>query len=134
MNWLLDVSIIVLMFLFDSIWIGSNIKMYEKSVRTIQGSKMEVSTFSAGITYLIMYIAIKFIAVPLALKDNQYKTFLGCLKTAGLVGFCSYGIYNFTNKAILKGYSWEVAIKDTLWGTFLFTIVVYIVMNYVYSK
>ena len=108
--------------------------MYEESVRKIQGSKMEVNVFSAGLTYFIMYLAVRFIAIPLSEKENQYKTFLGCLKTAGLVGFCSYGIYNFTNKAILKGYTWDVAIKDTLWGTFLFTIVVYIVKNYVPTR
>ena len=131
---LVDISIIVLMLVFDYIWISSNIKMYENSVRKIQGSKMEVDMISAGLAYLTMYLAVRFIAIPLSEKDNQYKSFIGCLKTAGLVGFCSYGIYNFTTKAILKGYTWDVAVKDTLWGTFLFTIVVYIVKNYVPNR
>jgi len=37
-----------------------------------------------------------------------------------------YGVYNTTNLAILPNYSNELALRDTIWGTSLITIVTFI--------
>lgn len=37
-----------------------------------------------------------------------------------------YGVYNATNLAILTNYTTELAIRDTLWGLSLFSIVTFI--------
>jgi uncharacterized membrane protein len=34
-----------------------------------------------------------------------------------------YGLYNFTNLAVLQDYSYELAIRDTTWGIILIAIV-----------
>ena len=34
-----------------------------------------------------------------------------------------YGVYNATNLAILTDYTTEIAIRDTIWGISLFSIV-----------
>jgi uncharacterized membrane protein len=41
-----------------------------------------------------------------------------------------YGVYNTTNLAIFKNYSTEIAIRDTIWGLSLFSIVT-IIFNFV---
>lgn len=35
-------------------------------------------------------------------------------------GIAVYGVYNLTNKATLRGYSWTMVAVDTAWGTFAF--------------
>ena len=45
---------------------------------------------------------------------------------AFILGFCVYGIYEFTNIAIFKNYKWIAAIVDTLWGGILFYTATYI--------
>jgi uncharacterized membrane protein len=45
------------------------------------------------------------------------------IQYGGLLGLLTYGIYNFTNLAILKNYSIPVTIFDTLWGGILFSII-----------
>jgi uncharacterized membrane protein len=48
---------------------------------------------------------------------------------AFILGFCVYGIFDFTNMAIFKKYNLKTAISDTLWGAILF----FIVTNITYS-
>lgn len=36
-----------------------------------------------------------------------------------LLGLFAYGTYEFTNKAVLKGWSWKMVAIDTIWGTAL---------------
>jgi uncharacterized membrane protein len=33
-----------------------------------------------------------------------------------------YGVYNMTNLAVLKDYSYELAVRDSIWGTSLIAI------------
>jgi uncharacterized membrane protein len=37
-----------------------------------------------------------------------------------------YGLYNFTNLAVLQDYSYELAIRDTTWGIILIASVTFI--------
>jgi hypothetical protein len=37
----------------------------------------------------------------------------------GLLGFSMYGLYDLTNMATLKGWTYTMLVKDTTWGTFL---------------
>lgn len=40
-----------------------------------------------------------------------------------LLGFFMYAFYDLTNLATLKDYPWSLTIVDTLWGTFLVSVV-----------
>jgi uncharacterized membrane protein len=42
---------------------------------------------------------------------------------AGLIGLCTYAVYDFTNLATLTNYRLDFAIADSLWGGALFMIV-----------
>lgn len=33
-----------------------------------------------------------------------------------LIGLAAYGTYEFTNKVIMKGWTYKLAVSDTLWG------------------
>jgi len=51
--------------------------------------------------------------------DNKY--FRGIILALGM-----YGVYNLTNLAVLDHYSYELAVRDSIWGTSLITTVTYI--------
>jgi len=48
---------------------------------------------------------------------------------ASLLGLCIYGIYNFTNLATLDIWNMKLVVGDTLWGTFLFGLVTFIIIK-----
>jgi uncharacterized membrane protein len=92
------ISLIVL----DFIWLNL---MKNKYYTT----KSPINIYSALIVWLILCSAI---AVQ---RPKSYKE---ALVYSLLVGFVTYGIFNFTNFAILKEWKFEMVIIDTLWGMF----------------
>lgn len=123
--------IILLILLFDAIWIGSNIKMYSDSVREIQGSEMIVRYHFVIVAYIVVVLTTLFITIPFAgyhidkkadLSERLLKSFI----YGGGTGFAIYAIYNLTCLSIYHKYDVYVAIKDTLWGIFLNTIITFI--------
>ena len=125
-TWLI---VIISVAILDGIWISSNISMYSALYTRVQcGKPMRVKMDGAIMAYIFLVI-VMIIFVPPLVKDTD-KSLLSSLQTAGLLGACIYGIYNFTNLATLAGYSLKAAMIDTLWGTILFTIVGWLIANY----
>ena len=54
--------------------------------------------------------------------DLAYKA----IRYGGLVGLSIYGIYNFTCMSFFAKYPLSTAIIDTMWGTFLYSFVVFV--------
>ena len=48
------------------------------------------------------------------------------LKRAAALGFVVYGTYGFTLHAVLPKYNLMLALTETIWGTFLYTITTYL--------
>ena len=76
---------------------------------------MKKDIFSALITYVILICSFYII----------YNAGVGSMKDmilrAALLGLAIYGTYAFTLCTILPYYDYNLAIVDTLWGVFLFT-------------
>ncbi len=66
---------------------------------------------------------------------NRNWTLKKKIKNASILGFCIYGIYNFTNLSVFNFWNLKLAIVDTLWGSFLFGFVVFLIesINKVYK-
>ena len=123
------VSMIIL--LLDAIWIGSNLGMYSGAVKAVQKSDMVVNYYYAFLAYVLvlftsLYIAIPFTKLHLEKSDSIFDKFWKSFLYGGTVGLAVYGIYNTTCLAIYKDYSWSVALYDTIWGTTLNTLSVFI--------
>ena len=124
-----DVLILVLLLGMDYVWLTANKAQYAAMVRTVQGASLSVSIGAAGVAYALMYLAVRHLALPLAEYRCKYMSlpwnscFPYVAYVSALVGLCVYGIYNATNAAIFKRYSIGVAVMDTAWGCFLFTVV-----------
>ena len=112
MNFLL---IILLFIAVDSIWLIGGSSLSSRMVQDIQGSPITIRFLPA----VIVYVALAYlVSIPKTSKE------------AFLLGLSTYAIYDFTNYAILKKYSLQFALMDTIWGGILMTIVWNIVKMY----
>ena len=101
----------VLLVLVDSIYlyfIGKPV--FDKTVSAIQNSALVVNIAPAVFTYILMAILLNYFII--SVNKSPFDAFL--------LGFCAYGIFDFTNMAIFKKYNLRTAITDTLWGAILF--------------
>jgi uncharacterized membrane protein len=113
----------------DGIWITMNGKMYSALYTRVQcGKPMRVKIDGAVLAYVFLATVMIVFLPPLV--KNTDRSLLASFKTAGLLGACIYGIYNFTNLATLTDYSLKAAMIDTLWGATLFTIIGWLIANY----
>ena len=81
-------------------------------VSKIQNSKAKLNKVSAAFTYVMMIILMHQFVIN--------KNFTN--KKVFLLGFLTYGIFDFTNMAIFSEYDIFIAIQDTIWGGILFMI------------
>jgi uncharacterized membrane protein len=99
---------ILLIIAVDLPWLVLGSKTSKAMILSIQGSELKMR----WVPGLIVYIALAYLVhLP---KSSQ---------EAFLLGLCTYAVYDFTNYAILKNYSLQFAVMDSLWGGILFLIV-----------
>ena len=111
------------MLALDSVYL-SNIggPLFAKMVKGIQKDEMKINMFGAIGSYLLLILVLyKFIIVERKSPSDAF-----------LLGFCIYGVFDFTNIAIFKNYSLLPALLDTLWGGVLFYIVTKITYGTLY--
>ncbi len=101
----------VLILVIDIPWIYFYMgPLYEKNNLSLQ-----MNLISAMIAYFIMIISF-----PLLIYDKNKNVMI---KRAFYLGLAIYGTYGFTLAAIFPKYGLNLAIRETLWGMFLYTIV-----------
>jgi uncharacterized membrane protein len=96
-----------IIFLVDIFWLSTGGIFARKMTERIQGSPLQMRYVSAAIVYL-------FLAYMLLQTTSAKQAFL--------YGVAIYGVYDFTNHALLDQYDWKFAIADTLWGGILFVV------------
>jgi uncharacterized membrane protein len=130
--------IIGLLFIaLDYLWISFNIDMYNKNTIKIQGKLSIIKwkqIISIILVYILLIVSIIHIAIPFTLnkiskEDNIIEKLYKSIIYGGSIGLSIYGAYNLTSIIIYEKYSIEIAIVDTLWGLFLYSIVTFIYLN-----
>ncbi len=71
---------------------------------------------AAALFYLLYCAGVLALAVLPALQTGNWAD---ALWRGAVLGLVAYGTYDLTNMATLKGWSWELAIVDMVWGTLL---------------
>ena len=84
--------------------------VFEKAVFAIQKSPLVAKMPPAVFTYVLMAVILNYFII--SVNKTPFDAFI--------LGFCTYGIFDFTNLAIFKNYNFKTAIIDTLWGAILF--------------
>lgn len=117
------IAIILLLFLVIDIPMISvfNNKMYKDQFNRINNNKVVDNIYyGAIVAYLCLVIGLYYFVIKDNLKNKNYKEI--SIKGA-IFGFVVYGIYNGTNKATIAEFGTMEAIKDTLWGTLLCSLI-----------
>lgn len=107
-------NIITLVFIFtviDFLYLSSISGHFKHLIQTVQnGNDMEfdlVATF-------FCYIALVFVLWYFIIRENRSPW------EAALLGWSIYAVYETTNKATLKDWTWQMVMMDTMWGGILF--------------
>jgi len=95
----------------DSIYLSQiGAGLFGPMVKQIQNEKLTLNYYGATICYVLLLIVLyKFI-----IKEKKSP------EDAFLLGFCIYGVFDFTNVAIFKKYKYLPAFVDMFWGGILF--------------
>ena len=103
----------VIMILIDSIYLKLVSSFFNKQVKLIQGTEIKLNIPSTILCYLFLTLGFYYFLI------NKKSTYMD----AFLFGLVIYGVYETTNKAILKKWNWDSVIIDTIWGGTLFLLV-----------
>ena len=108
--------IFILLVMFDAMYLYFTKNMFGEMVAKIQRVAMQVRWWSAAVVYAFAAALLYWFVI----KGRRP------VWEAALLGLATYGIYDFTNHAILKNYDLNIAIMDTVWGATLFSIVTWV--------
>jgi len=99
----------ILLLAIDSIYLKLIAPIYNMQVKKIQGKEINFRVYSAIIVYIILITGLYYFVI------GQNKS----TKEGAFFGLVIYGVFDFTNHAILDNYSLSLAIMDTIWGMVL---------------
>jgi len=83
---------------------------FARQIAAVQGSPMVVNAFAAIITYVFLIFGLNYFIIRPG--RSAWDAFL--------LGLVVYGVYDFTNLALLSKWQLFTALTDTLWGGALF--------------
>ena len=113
--------------ILDGLWINFFMKdKYNKMIKNIQNSDIQVNKLFAVASYTLMVIGLNLFVLPrLDVNNINIKD---CLLYGFTFGIVLYGVYDFTIAAVLKEWDIKLAYIDIIWGGF-----VYFAASYVLS-
>lgn len=115
--------IFLLLIAFDAIWLYIRSDYHARFFANVQKSPIVVRWIPAILVYSILAGALS--TTILHARSPRDAALRGAL-----AGAAFYGFYDATNLATLTGWTWEMAIIDTLWGAFACSAVSYIIYMY----
>ena len=92
---------------------------FQSMVKKIQGTPLKMELLPTIACYIILVSSLYYFVI------NKKGSYLD----AFLLGFFIYGVYETTNMAIFKDWSYKVGLIDLTWGGFLFLITTYLYKN-----
>ena len=114
---------LVLFLILDWIWFSLFMKSFAKEQLAgflrFSGENIDVNMVAAGAAYLCMALSVSVFLTP-QLTNGSFGRALGY---SFLMGLIIFGIFDFTNLALFKGYPIKFVFADVLWGCLLYSIV-----------
>jgi uncharacterized membrane protein len=110
-------TVSVLGAVIDFVWIGVLMNgFYKKELgalaRLSDTGNWNVHIPSTAIVYLALMALLTIFVLPKVVGLPLWQAFLW----GALFGFLTYCFYDFTNMAILQGWTWKMLIVDIIWG------------------
>jgi uncharacterized membrane protein len=101
-------------------------KIQKLQVDAPQGSPngVKLELFPAGIlSFLILFGVVWFFVIHDIVVTKKLRITGWVILRATMLALAIYGIYNLTNRATLKNYSWGIVLLDLAWGIFAINVV-----------
>lgn len=114
----------ITMLSLDYVYLSTAGKYFQTLVKQIQGSPIKFNMLGAIFCYVVLVGAINHF-VLLNKKLNKKEK----LRDAFLLGFAIYAVFELTNIAIFKGWTWKGVVIDSVWGAVLFLLVTWITLK-----
>ncbi len=109
------VAALVVMGILDGIWLSLTVsKIYRPGLGALMTDKPVIP--AAAAFYLLYIAGLTFLVVLPALAANQLGN---AIARGAVLGLLSYGTYDLTNLAIIRGWPVNVTLIDLAWGTVL---------------
>jgi uncharacterized membrane protein len=99
----------IVLLAIDAVYLKLIAPLYNLQVKKIQGNEINFRMYSAIIVYIILITGLYYFIIG----PNK------SIKEGAFFGLVIYGVYDFTNHAILDNYSLPLAMMDTIWGMVL---------------
>ena len=114
--WVIGFAVFTLM---DLVWLGVvAAPLYSEQVGGLLNPAAAMSTkhiAAALLTWLLIILGLMSFVLP---RARQKASIVTAFALGALFGFILYGVYDLTNLAVLKEWTWTVTIVDIAWGTF----------------
>lgn len=110
------IIITIITALLDGLFLYLNRTFFNNQIIKVQNSAIKMDYLSAALCYIFLIYGLYYFII----KDNKK------INDAFLLGLFVYGVYELTNKSLLKDWSYKTVITDTLWGGVLFSLTTYL--------
>lgn len=111
----------LILLLIDYFYLKSISKHFNNLVNNIQGSEINLNLTSTLLCYFFIVFGLKYFIID----KNKGRTVNETVWDAMLLGWTVYGIFETTNHAIFKKWTWDTVFIDTLWGGILYGLSTY---------
>lgn len=98
-------------------WLGKNIYKDElRSLGRFVNGNLELMWGAVFLVYALLLGGLYYFVLPqVSGLTSMWKVFI----IGGAFGLITYGIYDFTNLAVLKNWTLKVTVVDVIWGIML---------------
>ena len=110
MNVLPIVILSIVILALDTIYINCVKTLFNKLIKGIQGSDLKLDLTATFLDYILIIFSMYYFIIQ---KNAS-------IEEAMILGLCIYGIYELTNMAVFKRWTWEVVMIDSIWGAVLY--------------
>jgi uncharacterized membrane protein len=107
----------VLFVCIDAIYLNLMKGYFDKQVKDVQGSPIQLNLVGAFLTYIFLIYGLNYFIIS---KNRS-------VSDAFLLGIVIYAVYEFTNLSLLKNWHVLTTILDTTWGGILFALTTFLV-------
>jgi hypothetical protein len=111
----------IVFLILDGIYLTLMKNYFNKQIKLVQGSPIEMNIFATILCYLTLIFALNYYIIKP--KKSPIDAFI--------LGLVIYAVYEFTTKGLLKNWMWSTVIMDTLWGGVLFALTTWIVRKFI---